>query len=44
LKGYIARNLYGTKYYYKAVQANDDTLQKAISVLKDEKQYKKILK
>lgn len=44
LKGYIARNLYGTKYYYKAVQANDETLQKAISVLKDEKQYKKILK
>ncbi|MCH3923962.1 MAG: S41 family peptidase [Bacteroidales bacterium] len=44
LKGFIARNLYGTKYYYKAVQETDDTLQKAISVLKDTKQYKAILK
>lgn len=44
LKGFIARNLYGTKYYYKAVQQNDETLQTALKIIKDDKQYKKILK
>lgn len=44
LKGFIARNLYGTKYYYKAVQENDDTLQQAIKLLKDNKKYKALLK
>lgn len=44
LKGFIARNLYGTKYYYKAVQTNDETLQQAVKLLKNEKQYKSILK
>lgn len=44
LKGFIARNLYGTKYYYKAVQQNDETLQTALKIIKDDKQYTKILK
>ena len=44
LKGFIARNLYGTKYYYKAVQQNDETLQTALKIIKDDKQYNKILK
>ena len=44
LKGNIARHLYGIKYYYKAVQQNDDTMQQAISLLKNEKRYKAILK
>ena len=44
LKGLIARNLYGTKYYYKAVQQNDETLQTALKIIKDDKQYTKILK
>ena len=44
LKGYVARILYGTKYYYKAVQQNDETLQQAIKLIKDEKRYNAILK
>lgn len=44
LKGFIARNLYGNKYYYKAVQQNDETLQAAFKLIKDDKQYNKILK
>ena len=44
LKGFIARNLYGTKYYYKAIQQNDETLQTALKIIKDDKQYNKILK
>ncbi|MBR1769751.1 MAG: S41 family peptidase, partial [Bacteroidales bacterium] len=44
LKGFIARNLYGSRYYYKAVQQNDETLQTAIKIIKDDKQYKQILK
>ena len=44
LKGNVARHLYGIKYYYKAVQQNDETLQQAIKLLKDEKRYKSILK
>ncbi|MCF0210666.1 MAG: S41 family peptidase [Bacteroidales bacterium] len=44
VKGFIARNLYGTKFYYKTIQNNDETLQKAIELIRDEKQYKKILK
>lgn len=43
LKGIVARNLYGVKYYYKAVGENDDTLKAAIKLLKDDKQYDKIL-
>lgn len=44
LKGFIARNLYGTKYYYKSVSQNDETLQRAIELLKNDKQYNEILK
>ncbi|MBP3253355.1 MAG: S41 family peptidase [Bacteroidales bacterium] len=44
LKGNIARNLYGIKYYYKAVQQNDETVQQAVKLLRDEKRYKSILK
>ncbi|MGP1515161.1 MAG: S41 family peptidase [Bacteroidales bacterium] len=43
LKGNIARHLYGIKYYYKAVQQNDETLVQAVQLLKDEKRYKLIL-
>lgn len=44
LKGFIARNLYGTKYYYKSVSQNDETLQRAVELLKNDKQYNEILK
>lgn len=44
LKGFIARNLYGTKYYYKSVSQNDETLQRAVVLLKNDKQYNEILK
>ncbi len=44
LKGFIARNLYGTKYYYKSVSQNDETLQRAVDLLKNDKQYNEILK
>ncbi|MBQ9254357.1 MAG: S41 family peptidase [Bacteroidales bacterium] len=44
LKGFIARNLYGTKYYYMSVQQNDETLQKAVEVLKNNSLYKSLLK
>lgn len=44
LKGFVARNLYGNKYYYKSVQQNDETLQHAVKILRDEKQYNRILK
>lgn len=42
LKALIARNLYGIKYYYMCVKENDDELQKAIQVLKNN-EYEKIL-
>ncbi|MDO5760317.1 MAG: S41 family peptidase [Bacteroidota bacterium] len=44
LKGFIARNLYGTKYYYKSVLQNDETLQRAVELLQNDKQYNDILK
>ncbi|MDR0971297.1 MAG: PDZ domain-containing protein [Bacteroidales bacterium] len=44
LKAMIARNLYGINYYYQAIKQMDDGLQKAISVIKDDKLYNKILK
>ena len=43
LKGFIARNLYGTKYYYKSVMQNDETLIMAIELIKDDKQYNRVL-
>ncbi len=44
LKALIARNLYGIKYYYMTMQDNDEELQKAIEIIKDEKLYNSILK
>lgn len=44
LKGFIARNLYGTKYYYKSVSQNDETLQRAVDLLRNDKQYNEILR
>lgn len=44
LKGIVARNLYGIKYYYKAIAYQDETLQRAIALLKNEKLYKSLLK
>ena len=44
LKGSVARYMYGIKYYYKAVQENDEVIKQAVSLLKDEKRYKSILK
>ena len=44
LKGTIARYFYGIRYYYKAVQQNDETIAQAVKVLKDKKLYKSILK
>ncbi len=43
LKALIARNLYGIKYYYMVVFENDRELKEAISVIKDENRYNKIL-
>jgi len=34
LKALIARNIYGTAYYYQAVQTNDNVLLKAVELLK----------
>ncbi len=43
LKAMIARNLYGVKYYYQSIKDTDDGLQKAITVIKDEKLYNNLL-
>ena len=43
LKAMIARNLYGVKYYYQSIKDTDDGLQKAITVIKDEKLYNSLL-
>lgn len=42
LKALIARNLYGTKYFYMCTSETDDELQKAIEVLKNG-EYEKIM-
>jgi C-terminal peptidase (prc) len=44
LKAIIARNLYGTRYYYQTIQDTDDVLQQAIKVLKNDKMYNSLLK
>ncbi|MDD2191387.1 MAG: S41 family peptidase [Bacteroidales bacterium] len=43
LKAMIARNLYGVKYYYQSIKDTDDGLQKAITVIKDDKLYNSII-
>lgn len=42
LKALIARNLYGTKYFYMCTSETDDELQKAIEILKNG-EYEKII-
>jgi carboxyl-terminal processing protease len=42
LKALIARNLYGTKYFYMCTSKTDDELQKAIEILKNG-EYEKII-
>lgn len=43
LKAMIARNLYGVNYYYQSIKDTDDGLQKAITVIKDDKVYNRII-
>ena len=43
LKAVLARNFYGIPYYYKVMKADDEYMLKAIEVIKNEKEYKKIL-
>ena len=44
LKAIIARNLYGVSYYYQSIKDTDEGLQKAISVIKNDKLYNSLLK
>ncbi|MBP1644853.1 MAG: peptidase [Bacteroidetes bacterium] len=44
LKAMIARNLYGVNYYYQSIKDTDEGLQKAISIIKDDKVYNNLLK
>ncbi len=44
LKAMIARNLYGVNYYYQSIKDTDEGLQKAISIIKDDKVYNSIIK
>jgi carboxyl-terminal processing protease len=43
LKAMIARNLYGVNYYYQSIKDTDEGLQKAISIIKDDKVYNSII-
>ncbi len=42
LKALVARNLYGIRYYYEVVKDIDDSFTKALEVIQDEKQFKKL--
>ena len=44
LKAMIARNLYGINYYYQSIKDTDEGLQKAISIIKNDKVYDGLLK
>ena len=44
LKAMIARNLYGINYYYQSIKDTDEGLQKAISIIKNDKVYNGLLK
>lgn len=44
LKAMIARNLYGVNYYYQSIKDTDEGLQKAISIIKNDKVYDGLLK
>ncbi|HBN06841.1 MAG TPA: peptidase S41 [Bacteroidales bacterium] len=44
LKAMVARNLYGVNYYYQSIKDTDEGLQKAISIIKDDKVYDNLLK
>lgn len=43
LKAIIARNLYGVNYFYQTIKDTDEGLQKAISVIKNDKLYNTLL-
>lgn len=44
LKAMIARNLYGVSYFYQSMKDNDEGLQKAVTIIKDDKVYNNLLK
>lgn len=44
IKATIARDLFGTGYFYEIMNADDDEIMEAVKVLKDEKRYNRILK
>jgi carboxyl-terminal processing protease len=44
IKAIMARDLFGTGYFYEIINSNDDEIQEAVKVLKDEKKYNRILK
>lgn len=44
VKGIIARDLFGTSYFYETMNSDDDEIMEAVKVMKDEKRYNRILK
>ncbi|MDR0436769.1 MAG: PDZ domain-containing protein [Bacteroidales bacterium] len=42
LKALLARNLYGTKYYFQTIRSIDEGYQRALKVVEDEKLFKKM--
>jgi hypothetical protein len=40
----LANDLYGTSAYYRIISAADDVYQRAVALISDERQYRRLLR